>query len=170
MLVWLPRFARNYARTSRTHVFRHSLLRCCVDIQSGQIDRYMHRRPIFSSARFARHGDTAQLSGPGFRTGRCGGFNGWQIIRFQPLGRSRSFPGGITYPGSYLLLPSVRQRDSSIPRPNMQRLFGLFRYPQTFHFLLVIWSPNRLLDCPSYLARIAITSLACRQGGRHEET
>jgi len=56
MLVRLPRFARNHTRTSGTHVFRHSLLRCCVNIQSGQIDGYMHRRPIFSSARFASHG------------------------------------------------------------------------------------------------------------------
>jgi hypothetical protein len=56
MLVRLPRFARNHARTSGTHVFRHSLLRCGMNIQSGQIDGYMHWRPIFSSARFASHG------------------------------------------------------------------------------------------------------------------
>jgi len=55
MLVRLPRFARNHTRASGTHVFRHSLLRCCVNIQSGQIDGHMHRRPIFSSAQFAGH-------------------------------------------------------------------------------------------------------------------
>src|ERR1700688_3063254 len=55
MLVRLPRLARHHTRAAGTHVFRHSLLRYCVNIQSGQIDGYMHRGPIFSSARFASH-------------------------------------------------------------------------------------------------------------------
>ena len=67
MLVRLPWFVRNHARASRTHVFRHALLRCCVNIQSGQIDGHMHWRPIFSSAHFATHGAPHSFPDWGFQ-------------------------------------------------------------------------------------------------------
>src|SRR5580704_19592737 len=56
MIVGLPRLARYHARTTGAHVFCHSLLGHGMNIESGQIDSYTHRRAIFQPARLGFHG------------------------------------------------------------------------------------------------------------------
>jgi hypothetical protein len=119
MLVRLPRFARNHTRASGTHVFRHTLLRCCVNIQSRQIDGYMHRRPIFSSARFARHRTPHSFLDWGFQLDVAVGSTARKSYASNPWDGQEVSPKEIAHFVGFSSLPSVRQRDSSIPRPNM---------------------------------------------------
>jgi hypothetical protein len=56
VIVGLPRLARHHARASSAHVFRDSLLRHGMNIQTRQIYREMHQSTIFQSARFTFQG------------------------------------------------------------------------------------------------------------------
>jgi hypothetical protein len=79
MIVGLPRFACQHASASRAHVFRDTLLRRGMNIQTRQIYRYMHGSTVFQSARLALHG--APRCFLDREVGLNVEINGWQIIR-----------------------------------------------------------------------------------------
>ena len=127
MIIGLPRLAGHHTRTTSAHVFRHTLLGHGMNIQSGQIYSYMHRRTILQSARFGFH-----EAPRAFWAGIWADVEvGSTTANHTPLPPNKV--NKVSYSRDSSLL-AVRERDTSIPRPDIFAVAGPRATHVTYYF------------------------------------